>query len=197
MRIQFLWIALAMLLAGCQSESGLSGNWVLDKEQSTNVDSWRSIELRITANEDQVAIGRLFNPRRSARHDSVTVPTNDTQVEIPMTGSAKWLEQNHLGVFVDGKSWNHEIVELASDTTRVITIDLPELEEGSHTIEGMVSSRDEYSGVNGYLQRNNARSLEVEIEGERDDGLIAILLIVLVFLSVSFLLVLIFLRRKD
>jgi hypothetical protein len=80
----------------------MSGAWVLDKDRSSNVDTWRSIELHITASEESVSIGRLFNPRRSTRHDSVTVPVNDTQVEIPMTGSAKWFEQPHLGVFIDG-----------------------------------------------------------------------------------------------
>lgn len=91
-------------LCACQSGPDLSGTWTLDKDQSSHVATWSSIELRITATEDEVAIGRLFNPRRYTRHDSVSFPVNDTQVERPVEASAKWLEQPHLGVFIDGES---------------------------------------------------------------------------------------------
>ena len=104
MRIQYLWIMLAVILGACQSDSGLSGHWALDRDRSSNIDSWRTIELRITATDDRVGIGRILDPRRSARRDSVNVPTNDTQVAVPMAGSAKWLEHHHLGVFIDGKT---------------------------------------------------------------------------------------------
>ncbi|MGA1793288.1 MAG: hypothetical protein ACMUHM_05005 [Thermoplasmatota archaeon] len=100
-------------------------------------------------------------------------------------------------MFVDGANWNHEIVEVQADSERAVTIELPELDEGTHTIEARVSSRDEYSGMNGYLQANNVMSTEVSIERERDDGLVNVLLVSLVVLSIGALLVLILLRRKE
>ena len=95
---------LVLSLSGCGPAPTMSGTWVIDKQRSSDLEPWRSIELRITAEPDQVAIGRLFNPRRYTRHDSVTFPTDETQVELPMEASAKWLEQPHLGVFIDGES---------------------------------------------------------------------------------------------
>lgn len=99
--IRLLGVLALIGLSACQSDPKLSGTWVLDEDAGTHVPTWRSIELRITATEDEVSIGRLFNPRRFTRHDSLTFPVNDTQVEIPMPGSAKWLEHPHLGVFVE------------------------------------------------------------------------------------------------
>ena len=98
------WIIIAILVPACTAQSDISGVWVVDKERSSDLEPWRDIHLRITADADQVAIGRLFNPRRYTRHDSVSFPTDNTQIEVPMEASAKWLEQPHLGIFIDGKT---------------------------------------------------------------------------------------------
>jgi hypothetical protein len=95
-----LGIVALLLVSGCQTAPNMTGVWTLDTENSTDVDTWSNIEMRITATEDHVAIGRLFNPRRYTRHDSVSFPVDGTQIEVPMTGSAKWLEQPHMGVFI-------------------------------------------------------------------------------------------------
>lgn len=99
------WIAILGLLVGCQPASDLSGVWAVDKDRSSNLEPWRNIQLHISLGEGEVAIGRLFNPgHRDTRRDSISFPVDDTQVEIPMDGSAKWLEQPHLGVFIDGET---------------------------------------------------------------------------------------------
>jgi hypothetical protein len=92
-----------LMIMGCQTAPTMTGVWEVDKERSTHLGPWRNIELRITASDSQFALGRLLNPRhRDQRHDSVTVPVNGTPIELPVTPSAKWLEQPHLGVFLDG-----------------------------------------------------------------------------------------------
>lgn len=95
-------VAALLAISACQSAPGLSGAWVMDRERSTNIDSWRTVELHITASESEVSIGRLFNPNRYTRHDSVTFPVDNTPVTLPIEASAKWLDQPHLGVFHDG-----------------------------------------------------------------------------------------------
>jgi hypothetical protein len=116
------------LLIGCQPSPNLSGVWEVDKERSTHLGPWRNIELRITASEDRVAIGRLFNPRhRDERHDSISVLVDGSTVEIPLQPSAKWMEQPHLGVFIDGRTpmkvtsdW--EVPGRVLDVERVMTL---------------------------------------------------------------------------
>ncbi|MBN1538717.1 MAG: hypothetical protein JW939_01125, partial [Candidatus Thermoplasmatota archaeon] len=100
-------------------------------------------------------------------------------------------------VFVDGKSWNHEVIEIAADDTTNVSMELPKLDIGSHTIEAKASSRYEYSGMDGYLLSNNQKKTEITIERERDDGYVSIMLAGLVTCSVALLIGLIVLRRKD
>ena len=61
------WIVLAIMVPACTAQTDISGVWVVDKERSSDLEPWRDIHLRITADADQVAIGRLFNPRRYTR----------------------------------------------------------------------------------------------------------------------------------
>ena len=113
---------------------------MVDKDRSSNLEPWRDIQLNITVGEGsaEIAIGRWFNPRRrDTRRDSVSFPVNDTQVEIPMPGSAKWLEQPHLGVFIDGKSpqqirANWEEPGRVLNVQRLMTV---ETSQGSATVE--------------------------------------------------------------
>jgi len=98
------WVILLLALFSCSPAPDMSGVWIVDKERSSDIEPWRNIHLRITAEPDQVSIGRLLNPRRYTRHDSVTFPTDQTQIELPMEASAKWLESPHLGVFLDGNT---------------------------------------------------------------------------------------------
>ena len=131
------WIALLILLGACRPAPDLTGVWIVDKERSSNLEPWRSIHLHITIGDGEVSIGRLFNPRRETRRDSVTFPVDDTQIEIPMEGSAKWLEQPHIGVFIDGKTpqqirahW--EIPGRQLNVQRLVTV---ETSQGSSTVE--------------------------------------------------------------
>lgn len=131
------WIALLGLLFACQSPPDLSGVWVVDKERSSNLEPWHNIHLHITIGDREVGIGRIFNPRRESRRDSITFPVDDTQIEIPMEGSAKWLEQPHIGVFIDGKTpqqvrahW--EIAGRELNVQQLVTL---ETSQGSATVE--------------------------------------------------------------
>jgi hypothetical protein len=131
------WMVAVLMLAACQPTPDLTGTWAVDKERSSNLEPWRNIHLRITASDQEVSIGRLFNPRRETRHDSVTFPVNDKQISLPMEGSAKWLEQPHLGVFIDGKTpqkirahW--ETPGRVLDVQRLVTV---ETSQGSATVE--------------------------------------------------------------
>ncbi|MFC2085800.1 hypothetical protein ACFLRO_01165 [Bacteroidota bacterium] len=131
------WIAVLGLLIGCQSAPDLSGVWVVDKERSSNLEPWRSIDLRISVSDDEVSIGRFFSAGRETRHDSVSFPVDGTQIELPMEGSAKWLEQPHLGVFIDGKTpqqirANWETPGHALSVQRLVTL---ETSQGSATVE--------------------------------------------------------------
>jgi len=154
----------------------------------------------------------------TAKEDMEFVPEKDKVVEvvIPLTdisisdmevsnGQALVTVQANrstardvmVEVFVDGVSWDQKTVEVPADSERTVTIDLPTLEEGAHSIEAKISSRDEYSGMNGYLQVNNAKSMDISVDREPDNGLINVLLVSLVVLAVGALLVLILLRRKE
>ncbi len=111
---------------------------MVDKDRSSNLEPWRNIQLNITVGDGEVSIGRLFNPgHRDTRRDSVSFPVDSTQVEIPMPGSAKWLEQPHLGVFIDGKTpqkirahW--EIPGKELNVERLVTV---ETSQGSAVVE--------------------------------------------------------------
>lgn len=100
-------------------------------------------------------------------------------------------------VFVDGRSWNHEVIEISADDERTVSMELPKLDTGAHTIEARASSRYEYSGLDGYLLGNNARTTDITIERERDDGYVSIMLAGLISFSIAMLIGIILLRRKD
>ncbi|MGA1820065.1 MAG: right-handed parallel beta-helix repeat-containing protein [Thermoplasmatota archaeon] len=126
-----------------------------------------------------------------------TLEIDDGMAVVTVHANRSAAREIMVEIFVDGANWNHEIVEVQADSERTVNIVLPDLDEGTHNIEARISSRDEYSGMNGYLQANNAMNKDVNVERERDNGLVNVLLVSLVVLSIGALLVLILLRRRE
>lgn len=121
---------------------------------------------------------------------------NDRAVVTLMSNGSSAREVT-VEIFIDGKSWNHETVEIASDDIRTVTIALPELDPGSHTIEAKASSNYEYSGMDGYLLMNNAKSTEVIIDREKDDGKVNLVIAGSALSIIAIMIGIVLLRKED
>ena len=61
---------LVVMGTGC-GPTDLSGDWVADKDRSSDLEPWRGIELTIKIDGDRVAIGRNLRAGRYGREDMV------------------------------------------------------------------------------------------------------------------------------
>jgi len=160
------WIATVMLsFGGCSSavdSTAWNGVYLLDKEQSDDVDQWSSVQLSISATDDSVFIRRDFASGRYKRFDEYGVPTDGVAHDVSQPNSSKWLDNVHIGVFFregqpatmsadfsdDFRTLTTEQLQTAETSTGqadIVTSRVLELLDGGATIKIVEkrSSRDE------------------------------------------------------
>ncbi len=97
-----LAFAVGLIAPNAAAQSDLTGTWAVDRTRSDDLEPWRNIELRIDATDELVTVARTLSAgRRNVRQDSIAVATDGSRTEHAMENSAKWLEQPHLGVFLE------------------------------------------------------------------------------------------------
>jgi hypothetical protein len=117
------------------------------------------------------------------------------QVKIECNGSEAGEVQ--VDVFVDGKVQEPARIMIGEGEEKTVIVDLDNIRQGKHELQAVVSSNNEYSGTNGYLQDNNGKTVEIEVEDDEDRGLISIILLALIFVFISFLIGITMLQRQD
>jgi ABC-type uncharacterized transport system auxiliary subunit len=93
--------ALAITIAGCSPSGTVEGTWSLDLDASSDIDQWRALTMTVRLEPDTVWVKREFNAGRYNRSDSTVYSTDDSEIAVPREASAKWLDNVHLGVFLD------------------------------------------------------------------------------------------------
>ncbi|MEZ4694927.1 MAG: hypothetical protein R2832_00790 [Rhodothermales bacterium] len=137
-------VAVLLTLNGCSpgpsDPTAWNGIYVLDKEQSDDIDQWSSVQLSLSASTDSVHIRRDFASGRYKRFDSYGVPVDGVAHDVPQENSSKWLDNVHIGVFFRAGEPSTLSAEF-SDDYRTLTTELLQTAETSTGQAEIVTSR--------------------------------------------------------
>jgi len=79
--------------------SPLAGSWRIDIERSTELSPWRSYDLKLEVNGDEVVIHRRLAWGRRVYEDVTPVNVASALNEVPVD---YWPDNRHLGAYIGG-----------------------------------------------------------------------------------------------
>jgi hypothetical protein len=92
--LAFLFLSLPAL---AQTPPSLAGQWRIDPERSTELSPWRSIELTISINGDDVTVHRRFGWGRRVFDEELKLNVARAENIVPI---AWWPDNRHLGAYI-------------------------------------------------------------------------------------------------
>lgn len=116
-------------------------------------------------------------------------------VDLGTNGTAA--EDVVVTVYLDGSYRFSQRLSLTEGENVTVELPLGDIEDGDHELKAVISSKDEYTGMNGILQNNNIQEMSIEIEDDKGDDRLQLFPIILLLVAVLFIILVILLRRKD
>lgn len=91
-------LALPFLTIG-YANPDFSGRWKIDTTKSTALDPWRSLEIEIAVDGDQVSITRHFGGGTRVAQESMTLDMTVPSQVVEVEG---WWDNRHIGAYLGG-----------------------------------------------------------------------------------------------
>ena len=100
-------------------------------------------------------------------------------------------------VYLDGSYRISKRISLSEGENLTMELPIGDIEKGNHELKAVISSNDEYNGMNGILQNNNEMTIEIEIDDEENNNGLQLLSIVLLVVAIFFIIMVVLLKRRD
>jgi hypothetical protein len=84
-----------------QRNPAFSGRWKIDRNRSTALDPWRSLDLDISVDGDSVSITRYYGAGSRVAQESMAIDTSLPSQTVSVEG---WWDNRHIGAYLGGKT---------------------------------------------------------------------------------------------
>jgi len=163
--------------------------------QYTLTGSWGNAEDSVEFSVTRGGIVELVLPLTDIHIDDLKLKNGDAVVDL----GANWTEAREvtITVYLDGSYRFSKRISLSEGENVTMELPLGDVEAGKHELKAVISSNDEYTGMNGMLQNNNEMIIEIDTNEDDKDGGLQVVPIILLIVAILFIILVILFKRKD